>query len=127
MLGENRLAYWNFRDVGLIEYENESRIKPNTSQAERPHCVPITCMQVSADGTVAVTGAGDGLVNVWQLNTHELQSTMEGHSASVTCLAISLNGLFVVSGSEDKSARVWGLTIGAVVCSYMVGGCAYLQ
>lgn len=59
-------------------------------------------------------------MNVWQLNTHELQSTMEGHSGAITCLAISLNGLFVVSGSEDKSARVWGLTIGTVVCSYMV-------
>lgn len=62
----------------------------------------------------------DGLVNVWQLNSHELQSTMEGHSGPITCIAISPNGLFVVSGSEDTSARVWGLTIGVVVCSYTV-------
>lgn len=66
-------------------------------------------------------GAMDGLVNVWQLNAHELQSTMEGHSGTVTCIAISPNGLFVVSGSEDKTAKVWGLTIGVVVCSYVVG------
>lgn len=62
----------------------------------------------------------DGLINVWQLNNHELQSTMEGHTGCVTCIAISPNGLFVVSGSEDKSARVWGLTIGVVVCTYTV-------
>ena len=54
-VGDTYLAYWNFRDVGLIEHENESRIK-RTSQNKRIHSVPITCMQVSADGTVAVTG-----------------------------------------------------------------------
>ncbi|XP_065201622.1 protein qui-1 isoform X2 [Planococcus citri] len=115
--GESRLAYWNFRDVGLIEFEKEAVLK-QSSQNKRPHSVPISCIEISIDGTIAVTGAMDGLVNVWQLNSHELQSTMEGHSGPITCIAISPNGLFVVSGSEDTSARVWGLTIGVVVCSY---------
>lgn len=65
-------------------------------------------------------GAVDSLINVWMLNTHELHSTMEGHTANVTCLAISPNGLFVISGSEDKTARVWGLTLGLVVSVFKV-------
>jgi WD40 repeat protein len=62
----------------------------------------------------------DSLVNIWQLNTHELHSTLEGHFACVTCVAFSPNGLFAVSGSEDKTARVWGLTLGLVVSAFKV-------
>lgn len=65
-------------------------------------------------------GGVDSMVNVWQLNTHELHSSMEGHSAAVTCVAISPNGLFAISGSEDKTARVWGLTLGLVVSIFKV-------
>lgn len=56
--GDTYLAYWNFRDVGLIECENEneSRIKQPSVQNKRSHSVPITCMQVSVDGAVVVTG-----------------------------------------------------------------------
>ncbi|KAK7595341.1 hypothetical protein V9T40_013166 [Parthenolecanium corni] len=115
--GESRLAYWNFRDVGTIECGKEAGSKSAPS-TKRGHSVPINCLEISIDGTIAVTGAGDGLVNVWQLNVHELQSTMEGHSGAITCLAISPNGLFAVSGSEDKTARVWSLTIGVVACSF---------
>lgn len=62
----------------------------------------------------------DCLVNVWQLNTHELHSTMEGHTGAVTCVAISPNSIFAISGSEDKTARVWGLTLGMVVSVFKV-------
>jgi WD40 repeat protein len=72
-----------------------------------------------------VTGGLDSLVNVWQLNTHELHSTMEGHSAAVTAVAISPNGLFTISGSEDKTARVWGLTLGLVVSIFKASHCIF--
>jgi len=47
---------------------------------------------------MVVTGGVDSLVNLWQLNTHEMLSTLEGHIASVTCIAFSASGLFVASG-----------------------------
>lgn len=66
------------------------------------------------------TGATDNMVNMWQLNSHELHSTMEGHTATITSVAISPNGLFAISGSEDKTARAWGLTLGLVVSVFTV-------
>lgn len=53
--GESRLAYWNFRDVGLIEFEKEAVTK-QTSLTKRSHSVPISCVEISIDGTIAVTG-----------------------------------------------------------------------
>lgn len=59
-------------------------------------------------------------MNVWQMNSHELQSTMEGHLNTVSCVAISPNSIFAVSGSEDNTAKVWGLTLGSVVSTFKV-------
>ncbi|CAK9825608.1 Protein qui-1 [Anthophora retusa] len=109
----DRVTYWSFRG-------EEAHIKPQKSSRQKslhPHTAPISCLDISRDGAMAVTGGVDSLVNLWQLNTHELLSTFEGHIASVTCIAFSASGLFVASGSEDKTVRVWGLTLGLVVAT----------
>ncbi|XP_046664715.1 protein qui-1, partial [Homalodisca vitripennis] len=114
--GGNRITAWSFRKEDGIGVEDIGpTMTSKTSSAQKPHTAPINCLDISRDGTIAVTGGTDSLMNVWQLNTHELHSTMEGHTAPVTCVAISPNGLFAISGSEDKTARVWGLTLGLVV------------
>ncbi|XP_043524826.1 NACHT domain- and WD repeat-containing protein 1 [Frieseomelitta varia] len=110
----DRVAYWSFRG-------EEAHTKPQKSMKEvtlHPHTAPISCLDISRDGAMAVTGGVDSLVNLWQLNTHELLSTFEGHIASVTCIAFSASGLFVASGSEDKTVRVWGLTLGLLVSTF---------
>lgn len=82
------------------------------------HKDPVTCVAVSRDGSLAVTGGRNGLLKVWHMSTGEPHSDLDGHSAAVTCLAFAPNGLFVVSGSEDSTLRVWGLTLGLVVSTF---------
>ncbi|GLG97135.1 F-box/WD repeat-containing protein 7 [Gryllus bimaculatus] len=119
--GGNRITFWSFRRddaTGAVLPSSINNNRKTSQQCPQPHTAAITCLDISRDGTMAVTGSVDSLVNIWQLNTHELYSTLEGHYASVTCVAFSPNGLFAVSGSEDKSARVWGLTLGLVVSTF---------
>ncbi|EFN75451.1 Uncharacterized WD repeat-containing protein alr3466 [Harpegnathos saltator] len=112
--GGGRVTYWSFRG----EEPPPKPQKPGKQDTLQPHTAPISCLDISRDGVMAVTGGVDSLVNLWQLNTHELLSTLEGHIASVTCIAFSASGLFVASGSEDKTVRVWGLTLGLVVATF---------
>ncbi|KAG7212794.1 hypothetical protein KM043_013053 [Ampulex compressa] len=109
-----RVVYWSFRG----EEGPQKPQKPGKQESLHPHTAPISCLDISRDGAMAVTGGVDSLVNLWQLNTHDLFSTLEGHIASVTCVAFSASGLFVASGSEDKTVRVWGLTLGLVVATF---------
>ncbi|XP_076184042.1 protein qui-1 [Ptiloglossa arizonensis] len=109
-----RVTYWNFRGEEAFSKPK----KPGKQETLLPHTAPISCLDISRDGAMTVTGGVDSLVNLWQLNTHELLSTFEGHIASVTCIAFSASGLFVASGSEDKTVRVWGLTLGLVVSTF---------
>ncbi|XP_072745526.1 protein qui-1 [Anoplolepis gracilipes] len=112
--GGSRVTYWSFRG----EEPPPKPQKPGKQDSLQPHTAPISCLDISRDGAMAVTGGVDSLVNLWQLNTHELMSTLEGHIASITCIAFSASGLFVASGSEDKTVRVWGLTLGLVVATF---------
>ncbi|XP_063982402.1 protein qui-1 [Diachasmimorpha longicaudata] len=125
----NRLIYWSFRDEETIKkncvMDKEGLYKPKQQQQLQQHQIslqyhtsPLTCIDISRDGAMAVTGSVDSLVNLWQLNTHELMLTMEGHIATVTCVAFSASGLFAASGSEDKTVRVWGLTLGLAVATF---------
>ncbi|XP_018400635.1 PREDICTED: NACHT domain- and WD repeat-containing protein 1 [Cyphomyrmex costatus] len=112
--GGGRVTYWSFRG----EEPPPKPQKPGKQDTLQPHTAPISCLDISRDGAMAVTGGVDSLVNLWQLNTHELLSTLEGHIASITCIAFSASELFVASGSEDKTVRVWGLTLGLVVATF---------
>ncbi|XP_078041710.1 NACHT domain- and WD repeat-containing protein 1 isoform X1 [Augochlora pura] len=110
----DRVTYWSFRG----EEAFLKTLKSGKQESLHPHTASISCLDISRDGAMAVTGGVDSLVNLWQLNTHELLSTFEGHIASVTCIAFSASGLFVASGSEDKTVRVWGLTLGLMVATF---------
>lgn len=90
----DRVTYWSFRG----EEGHSKPPKSGRQESLHPHTSPISCLDISRDGGMAVTGGVDSLVNLWQLNTHELLSTFEGHIASVTCIAFSASGLFVASG-----------------------------
>lgn len=95
--GGGRVNYWSFRGEEVAPRQSKSGSKQESLQ---PHAAPISCLDVSRDGAMAVTGGVDSLVNLWQLNTHELVSTLEGHIASVTCVAFSASGLFAASGTK---------------------------
>lgn len=53
------------------------------------HAEPITCVAVSRDGSLAVTGSKDSRVKVWSSSTAETQVTLEGHAAAITCVGES--------------------------------------
>ncbi|XP_071455447.1 protein qui-1 isoform X1 [Hetaerina americana] len=141
--GGNKISVWSFRPrdglpnmgtpLGVFsaaargglggvaaDTENQNaRTGKAAMAAQRPHDAPITCVDISRDGTMAVTGSVDCLVNVWSVRTTpEVHCTLEGHTAPVSVVAFAPSGLFAVSGSEDRTARVWGLTLGLLVSCF---------
>ncbi|XP_054166361.1 protein qui-1-like [Oppia nitens] len=132
--GGNKIVIWNFsarnKDKDLLaanidglnpkDSQQQPRSRPSSRKKKRVdnHREPITCVAVSRDGSLAVTGSRDCLVKIWQLSTGETHTTLEGHTGAVTCVDFAPNGLFAVSGSEDKTLRVWGLTLGLIVSTF---------
>lgn len=71
------------------------------------HGGPVNAIAVTPDGRVAVSGADDGAVLVWDVPTGRVVHTLRGHTRSVRAVAVSPDGKAVVSGSADRSARLW--------------------
>lgn len=70
----------------------------------------------SQDGQfVAIGGAGDGLVEIWDRKRGTLFRTLEKHLAAVISIAISPNNRYVVSGGNRDGARVWDLQSGKLL------------
>ncbi|XP_017773696.1 PREDICTED: NACHT domain- and WD repeat-containing protein 1 [Nicrophorus vespilloides] len=114
--GGNRVHFYPFRSDDTVK----SLLKLNKKSQHHllPHTGYLTCIDVSRDGLLAATGATDHLINIWQLNSHELILTLNSHSGSVTAVSFAPSSLFVASASEDKTVKVWGLTLGSLVSTF---------
>lgn len=99
-------------------YTKYSRPPSKRVKKVENHSEAVTCIAVSRDGTLAVTGSLDSLVKIWTLSNGETHTTLAGHKGPITCITFSANGLFVVSGSEDTNLTVWGLTVGLIVSTF---------
>ena len=110
--------FYPFRSDDNIK--NFNKMKKKSQHHLQPHGGFLTCLDISRDGQLSVTGALDHIVNVWQLNSQELVLTLKGHTGPITAVSFAANGLFVASGSEDKTVKVWGLTLGTLVATFTV-------
>lgn len=63
-------------------------------------------VQLSSDGQRIVTGADDGMVQLWALGAAEPIGGMR-HPAAVLAVRFAPDGLGVITGCDDNKARVW--------------------
>ncbi|KAL3786440.1 hypothetical protein HJC23_011021 [Cyclotella cryptica] len=104
------------------------------------HRGQITCIQVSSDGTIVVTGGEDGTCIVWVVDYKDFVTAIAdgfvqpgdeksgedfltcchvllGHTTPVTCLSISAKLDVVVSGSRDGSICLHNIRSGRFIRS----------
>lgn len=72
------------------------------------HSAPITCVAVSSQYSLIVSGSSDGGLIVWDLNRLELLRRLEGLSGSITCLQIH-STLGDVVACAKQNICVWNL------------------
>jgi hypothetical protein len=113
---------WGFPDRSLrfLSYEQDRLL----STHENLHGGnQIQCASVSHDGQILVTGADDGLVNVWRVSKFgpralrrlKLEKPLCGHTAKITCLQVCQPYMLIVSGSDDCTVIIWDLSSMAFV------------
>ena len=72
-------------------------------------------INVSHDGSYLVSGALDGTVVVWDVDSGEIVKEFVGHTGQVFTAAFSPDDRFILSGSYDRSAILWDFESGEIV------------
>jgi WD40 repeat protein len=81
-----------------LAYENLALDKTLTG-----HPNWVGSLAITPDGQTLVSGGWGQIINIWNLQTGELNTSLSGHSNDVNCLAISPDGQTLVSGSRDTN------------------------
>jgi WD40 repeat protein len=76
------------------------------------HADSLTDVDVTADGSRAVSACFDGTLKVWDLETGRERHTLTGHEDAVRAVVMTPDGARAVSGSFDRSLKVWDLEHG---------------
>jgi WD40 repeat protein len=67
---------------------------------------------INSDVHLLVTGAGDGLIRVWNIQEGSLWKRLRGHTDSVLSIHVSYDSKTLNSGSADATIRVWDIGLG---------------
>ena len=72
----------------------------------------VTALAISPDGRLALSGALDGMLYLWDIEGGQLVRRLEGHSRSVLRVLFGPEGRIAISSSQDNSVIVWDLATG---------------
>jgi WD40 repeat protein len=61
----------------------------------------------SPDGSLLVSGGGDGLIHLWDPATGARRGTFADHCGAVRSLAFTPDGVRMLSSGDDGRIRVW--------------------
>jgi WD40 repeat protein len=76
----------------------------------------FSSITLSANGKLAASGHGDGIVRLWDLESPKTPKyVLEGHYGFVACVAISPDGQRIASASADETIRIWDIHTGSII------------
>ncbi|KAG9034705.1 hypothetical protein FRB95_012891 [Tulasnella sp. JGI-2019a] len=114
--------YGHLGDGGLRVVRGRAEQWSQNLWTASKHTKAVTCVRVSPDGTVIVTGSEDHTLRLWDAKTGAaIGKVMRGHTGWLRCIAMSPDGTTVVSGSGDDTLRLWDAKTGAPVGQVMKG------
>lgn len=69
-------------------------------------------MDVSQDGSLAITGEHGGAVNIWYLHQGERKLTVQAHEGGVPPVAMTPSRDLALTGGADGTVKVWDVSRG---------------
>ncbi|KAI9201540.1 hypothetical protein LWI28_025051 [Acer negundo] len=73
------------------------------------HTEGLTCLTISSDSTLALTGSKDGSVNMVNITTGKVVSSLVSHTDSIECIAFAPSSPWAATGSMDQKLIIWDL------------------
>ncbi|MEM8504638.1 MAG: hypothetical protein AAF716_15955, partial [Cyanobacteria bacterium P01_D01_bin.1] len=101
--------------VASGSYDNTVKLwNRNNSEDVRslPHEGRVNDLVFTTDTQRLVTGSGSGNINLWDVPSGDLVTTLSGNSGRITSVALSLDDTVLAIGSGDGAIKTWILESG---------------
>lgn len=108
---DGRVVLWKTPSIPDFELRHSVDAKL-WSSAPRP---PGVAAIYNHAGNVIATGAGDGLLKLWDAKTHELIRSIEADPRSVNVVGFSIDDKRIATGGEAGGVRVWDVASGTAL------------
>jgi ankyrin repeat protein/uncharacterized caspase-like protein len=72
----------------------------------------ITKLSFSPEREYILSGAEDGKIKLWDINSGKKIRTFKGHSGAITSILFSSDGNYIFSSSKDNTIKLWDVFTG---------------
>ncbi|KAM5573411.1 hypothetical protein ABKV19_013114 [Rosa sericea] len=96
-------------DTTLRIWNPKSGESIHVVQGHPYHTTGLTCLTISSDSTLAVTGSEDGSVYIVNITTGKVVSSLVSHLDSVECIGLAPSSPWAATGGMDKKLIIWDL------------------
>ena len=97
-------------DFGCLVWSDNTTQLDNSLRTFRGHEEPVRCALIDSNRKKLITGSHDNKINIWNMNTGKLETSLNLHKACVSSLLI--DGSKLISGSWDSSIKVCNMNDG---------------
>ena len=73
------------------------------------HSGPVSCLAITPDGSLVISGGLDGTLRLWNAAEGKLAHTIVTSDPQLRTLALSGDGTRLITGGQDGSLRVWDM------------------
>src|SRR5207248_4517119 len=87
---------------------------PSTPALTPRFAARLSAGAMSADAASAISGAMDGTLRVWDLNSKQQMSALVAHTEPINAVAFSPTDPLILSASGDKTIRLWAAHDGRI-------------
>ena len=71
------------------------------------HRLPVTCVDISTDGTLLISGSADKTVKIWGLDFGDCHRSLMGHQDTVTSITFQPDTHYFFSGDKAGGLKYW--------------------
>ncbi|KAK1289577.1 hypothetical protein QJS10_CPB18g00179 [Acorus calamus] len=89
--------------------DSQNLVEPSLMKGHPYHTEGLTCMAITSDSTVAITGSKDGSVHMVNIKTGKVINSLAAHTDSVECIGLSPSRPWAATGGMDGKLIIWDL------------------
>lgn len=117
---DGRVVLWNVPEIPDAEFRHE--VDAIRWAADASSGSPTAAATFSHSGRLIATGAGDGLLKLWDAGSHRLIRGIQADAKNVSAVAFSDDDALIATGGYVDGVKLWDVGSGALLQHFDAGG-----